>query len=50
MQDVLTLKERLVLRVLFFIVDWLGQDIKDLHTFKVSQIMEEFSITERRNR
>jgi hypothetical protein len=49
MQDVLTLKERLVLRVLFFIVDWLGRDIKDFHNFRVSEIMEEFSISKRRD-
>ena len=49
MRDVLSLKERLVLRVLFFIVDWLGRDIKEFNNFKVSKIMEEFSITESRD-
>lgn len=44
MKDNLSLKERLILRILLFIVDWLSRSCDDIHNFEIGQIMEEFEI------
>ena len=44
----LTLKERLILRILLFIVQWLARSCEDIHNFEIGQIMEEFEIQRKR--
>lgn len=44
MKDALSLKERLILRILLFIVDWLSRSCDDIHNFEIGRIMEEFDI------
>jgi len=44
MKDNLSLKERLILRILLFIVDWLSRSCDDIHNFEIRQIVEEFEI------
>ena len=48
MQDRFTLKERLILRILLFIVDWLSRSSEDIHTFEIGKIMEEFELKDKR--
>ena len=43
-KDRFTLRERLILRILLFIVDWLSRSSKDIHNFEISHIMKEFEL------
>jgi hypothetical protein len=45
--DRLTLRERLILRILLFIVDWLARSCEEIHTFEIDRILEEFGIKEK---
>ena len=45
--DRLTLRERLILRILLFIVDWLARGCEEIHTFEIDRILEEFGIKEK---
>ena len=44
----LSLRERLILRILLFIVDWLSRSCDDIHNFEIGRIMEEFDIKDKR--
>ena len=44
----LSLRERLILRILLFIVDWLSRSCEDIHNFEIGRIMEEFEIRDKR--
>ncbi len=46
--DRLTLRERLILRIMLYIVYWLSKDIKGFSPFDIERIMEEFNIKEKR--
>lgn len=43
-KDKFSLREKLILRILLFIVDWLSRSSKDIHNFEISHIMEEFEL------
>lgn len=43
----LSLREKLILRILLFIVDWLSRSCDDIHNFEIGKIMEEFEIKDR---
>lgn len=44
----LSLRERLILRILLFIADWLSRSCDDIHNFEIGRIMEEFDIKDNR--
>ncbi len=45
--DRLTLRERLILRILLFIVDWLAKSCDEIKNFEIDKILEEFGIKEK---
>ena len=45
--DRLSLRERLILRILFFIVDWLAKSCEEIHNFEIGEIIKEFGIREK---
>lgn len=45
--DRLTLRERLILRILLFIVDWLAKSCDEINRFEIGKILEEFEIKEK---
>lgn len=44
----LSLREKLILRILLFIVDWLSRSCEDIHNFEIGKIMEEFELKDKR--
>ena len=46
-KDRFTLRERLILRILLFIVDWLAKSCDEINRFEISNILEEFEIKEK---